>query len=145
MRGKPASSPSQPVEHRITPAHAGKTYCVILLPPCVWDHPRACGENALSATCSSTRRGSPPRMRGKHPTDTPFSVPDRITPAHAGKTSPNHEFVKFCRDHPRACGENVTRSLVLARSRGSPPRMRGKHFGKGVFPWLILVLSLDPL
>jgi len=23
--------------------------------------------------------------------------------------------------------------------------VRGKHFGNGVFPWLILVLSLDPL
>ena len=48
-------------------------------------------------------------------------------------------------DHPRACGENARGSGKALIVPGSPPRMRGKHFGNGVFPWLILVLSLDPL
>ena len=36
-------------------------------------------------------------------------------------------------------------ALIIKAAEGSPPRVRGKHFGNGVFPWLILVLSLDPL
>ena len=68
-----------------------------------------------------------------------------ITPAHAGKTASGLPPEECDRDHPRACGENERKLEEEELKRGSPPRMRGKHFGKGVFPWLILVLSLDPL
>ena len=69
----------------------------------------------------------------------------RITPAHAGKTISFMQGKDFSEDHPRACGENGGFRRELRPFGGSPPRMRGKHFGNGVFPWLILVLSLDPL
>ena len=89
--------------------------------------------------------GSPPRMRGKlHPVAMPHDG-GGITPAHAGKTYRKRRGRGARRDHPRACGENVVYTKLRAGILGSPPRMRGKHFGKGVFPWLILVLSLDPL
>ena len=68
-----------------------------------------------------------------------------ITPAHAGKTASGLPPEECDRDHPRACGENMQEIRIFESAEGSPPRMRGKHFGKGVFPWLILVLSLDPL
>ena len=68
-----------------------------------------------------------------------------ITPAHAGKTGIKAAFNLDFGDHPRACGENAALKAPVVLCLGSPPRMRGKHFGKGVFPWLILVLSLDPL
>ena len=70
---------------------------------------------------------------------------ERITPAHAGKTGVLPVSGALAPDHPRACGENRALSRMLAYVSGSPPRMRGKHFGNGVFPWLILVLSLNPL
>ena len=68
-----------------------------------------------------------------------------ITPAHAGKTCIQSAICLRYRDHPRACGENAGRLQMTDSVLGSPPRMRGKHFGNGVFPWLILVLSLNPL
>ena len=64
-----------------------------------------------------------------------------ITPAHAGKSLrlPNNH-VRI-RDHPRACGEKVVTTLKSARTKGSPPRMRGKvrvekldYFGPGITP-----------
>ena len=71
--------------------------------------------------------GSPPRMRGKL---TPAAVDqygNGITPADAGKTG-------FCTcgaactgDHPRGCGENCMMWNPLIMTKGSPPRMRGKH------------------
>ena len=70
----------------ITPAHAGKTPRRPFARQAAGDHPRACGENSVSAAVSRPEAGSPPRMRGK-----PGAIPwdcavHRITPAHAGKT-----------------------------------------------------------
>ena len=70
---------------------------------------------------------------------------ERITPACAGKTKTFAFVEAFPEDHPRVCGENVNPLFRENQQLGSPPRVRGKHFGNGVFPWLILVLSLDPL
>ena len=69
----------------------------------------------------------------------------RITPACAGKTAPRPSSCSRLEDHPRVCGENTEKIGQKGGPKGSPPRVRGKHFGNGVFPWLILVLSLDPL
>ena len=51
----------------------------------------------------------------------------RITPARAGKTLPAPVCIRRRRDHPRACGENVTNSGTAGAAVGSPPRVRGKH------------------
>ena len=53
-----------------------------------------------------------------------------ITPAHAGKTSLPRPMTSSQRDHPRACGENPSRSALPSSGRGSPPRMRGKLLGE---------------
>ena len=84
-------------------------------------------------------------MRGKREDDVKRLRVAGITPAHAGKTLSLKDCSTLNGDHPRACGENNLTSTNKRQLQGSPPRMRGKHFGKGVFPWLILVLSLDPL
>ena len=68
-----------------------------------------------------------------------------ITPGHAGKTKSQSHLIPSTRDHPRACGENLQGGILIETPEGSPPRMRGKLFGNDVFPWLILVLSLNPL
>ena len=64
MRGKRKPLPLRRAAGRITPAYAGKTLLTKLQSFTLRDHPRVCGENGfLSAGLS--RRGSPPRMRGK--------------------------------------------------------------------------------
>ena len=86
MRGKPANFMSSAFASRITPADAGKTVfcrCCLRRPR---DHPRGCGENVNRDSQSPARMGSPPRMRGKPPTQTPCTARARITPADAGKT-----------------------------------------------------------
>ena len=51
------------------------------------DHPRACGENHGALFFADKVCGSPPRMRGKLDTPAEETETDRITPAHAGKTT----------------------------------------------------------
>ena len=52
---------------------------------------------------------------------------ERITPADAGKTSTNRGSYRQGKDHPRGCGENMIAAYRDALTKGSPPRMRGKH------------------
>ena len=84
-------------------------------------------------------------MRGKHFENRRELRFARITPACAGKTGDLIECSNEREDHPRVCGENLSSGNVDQNQSGSPPRVRGKHFGNGVFPWLILVLSLNLL
>ena len=49
----------------------------------------------------------------------------RITPAHAGNSSPTQSFPTSPRDHPRTCGEQCTTLGIGRFSIGSPPHMRG--------------------
>ena len=86
MRGKPINWLSVAVSYRITPADAGKTRAkrTKTMPP--QDHPRGCGENALSAAKRSVHVGSPPRMRGKPLFCVMIYKTFGITPADAGKT-----------------------------------------------------------
>ena len=126
MRGKLVCIGTEPKLEGITPAHAGKTKIVSTLGVPSQDHPRACGENPLRARQQSAPQGSPPRMRGKLTGLVRFSYVNRITPAHAGKTSARTPCRRCARDHPRACGENRVFLVYLDHIQGSPPRMRGK-------------------
>ena len=45
MRGKHQGIRGGDMDHRITPAYAGKTFSVYILLVQIWDHPRVCGEN----------------------------------------------------------------------------------------------------
>ena len=56
-----------------------------------------------------------------------------ITPADAGKTGLAAEPATVCVDHPRGCGENIERPYIIGEAVGSPPRMRGKQDGTGIF------------
>ena len=70
-------------------------------------------------------------MRGKPFVVVSKSATYRITPAGAGKTN----FFLFERkktgDHPRRCGENNMRLLMLSNLIGSPPQVRGKLIVSG--------------
>ena len=65
-------------------------------------------------------------MRGKQTALHEITHADRITPAHAGKTSNDIAINQHFSDHPRACGENIRFSVASFNGCGSPPRMRGK-------------------
>ena len=51
---------------------------------------------------------------------------NRITPAHAGKSTIAWSYEKRNRDHPRTRGEKYNVFIVLLISEGSPPHTRGK-------------------
>ncbi len=126
MRGKPHRGNDHRGSHGITPAHAGKTSEKSQKSLFYGDHPRACGEN-VSAYSSTTRiAGSPPRMRGKRVGKDHEAGLCGITPAHAGKTVSLVALGRLSRDHPRACGENISKDYGMSAKAGSPPRMRGK-------------------
>ena len=50
------------------------------------DHPRRCGENGLINEIDSSKRGSPPQVRGKRVFQPCLHHAFGITPAGAGKT-----------------------------------------------------------
>ena len=115
MRGKGSGHALLALLIGITPAYAGKSQCRASLAHLHGDHPRVCGEKAQTAQQTETRKGSPPRMRGKgvQPRDKRVAV--RITPAYAGKSPKSRPATGPERDHPRVCGEKPDRQRPRAR------------------------------
>ena len=107
MRGKPRIVGLEVAVPGITPAYAGKTLHPAPLHSTHPDHPRVCGENAVSATSRRYPEGSPPRMRGKRNLAQMGRMRDGITPAYAGKTRSTYNAARNAEDHPRVCGENL--------------------------------------
>ena len=91
------------------------------------DHPRMCGEKSTGILVWLEVIGSPPRMRGKGllVLSPPFC--DRITPAHAGKSTIGGTSGLANGDHPRTCGEKSTVYPTMLQIEGSPPHVRGKE------------------
>ena len=126
MRGKLGRREDRSGRFRLIPAHAGKTVAAVSMIVAASAHPRACGENASSATDVSTPMGSSPRMRGKHPRRHADISSQRLIPAHAGKTLAKALGDVLSQAHPRACGENPSTIALVVSAAGSSPRMRGK-------------------
>ena len=126
MRGKAPGTPGTILCDGITPAYAGKSFCIPsrLLPD--RDHPRVCGEKCIPLTRGHGRQGSPPRMRGKVQLGEIDLQDIWITPAYAGKSGPCPDRVPPAGDHPRVCGEKAYSLVINGSEWGSPPRMRGK-------------------
>ena len=114
MRGKALYGVFEGLVGGITPAHAGKSFGLVIKFLRHGDHPRTCGEKGYNGVDMRTSAGSPPHMRGKERMG--FQIVHRpwITPAHAGKSS-------------RIVNANTF-------GAGSPPHMRGKVdiFGQAV-------------
>ena len=86
MRGKEVPENTYQLKHRITPAYAGKRFCVRWNIGNFRDHPRVCGEKMYGLLGASFALGSPPRMRGKGIKQCYARVAVGITPAYAGKS-----------------------------------------------------------
>ena len=69
---------------------------------------------------------SPPRVRGKAKNRCRSCPLTRITPACAGKRTCTATRRCGNGNHPRVCGEKMVSMIPHRRSRGSPPRVRGK-------------------
>ena len=87
MRGKAAAWDTPQRVERITPAYAGKRYCLFVMFHPSKDHPRLCGEKKGLDAKNFFLKGSPPPMRGKVKNSNDISMSERITPAYAGKSS----------------------------------------------------------
>ena len=85
-----------------------------------------CGENYDLIHPSTSAKGSPPRVRGKHWDKAWHGLKERITPACAGKTFKEVGACAGKKDHPRVCGENYGLQGSPWCQEGSPPRVRGK-------------------
>ena len=126
MRGKAMLYCAFSGGQRITPAHAGKSDPYYSARGGNGDHPRPCGEKIVRWATAASWAGSPPPMRGKGARPEPDKGISRITPAHAGKSDPYYSARGGNGDHPRPCGEKLTRTCQIALVQGSPPPMRGK-------------------
>ena len=110
---------------RIIPAHAGNSHPARGTDAGRPDHPRACGELVVGPHVRQWGFGSSPRMRGTRLHCCGCKPCLRIIPAHAGNSSRALGCPSRGSDHPRACGELVTVSVLIGHTSGSSPRMRG--------------------
>ena len=86
-RGKPRPpTPLSPLR-RLIPAHAGKTISHERIALSGAAHPRSRGENSLQGLHLLTWYGSSPLTRGKPRYRVDRRRPERLIPAHAGKTT----------------------------------------------------------
>ena len=105
VRGKVSSAFAYGKQSWITPACAGKSLGTAGTAESAGDHPRMCGEKPHIYSRRSPPAGSPPHVRGKG-FDYYWPVfAHRITPACAGKSSPDKDSGPERQDHPRMCGE----------------------------------------
>ena len=86
MQGKEEEGELSARKDRITPAYAGKSLGQRGKVLCMGDHPRVCGEKALTFFQPSSVMGSPPRVRGKGVVHVRAQIGEGITPACAGKS-----------------------------------------------------------
>ena len=110
---------------RITPACAGNTSAFSLSYLVCKDHPRLCGEHALSTGGPVPRLGSPPPVRGTPSTAGSTANFAGITPACAGNTLGGVCQPRDKQDHPRLCGEHADEMSYRGMYLGSPPPVRG--------------------
>ena len=89
-------------------------------------HPRSRGENPRYSRVMGAPQGSSPLTRGKRLFVARLAIPDRLIPAHAGKTCLVTRAGQSTGAHPRSRGENASALARAFASRGSSPLTRGK-------------------
>ena len=126
VRGRAPQRARRFPPRRITPARAGKRQMSTFFARQERDHPRACGEEAVTMLYALADEGSPPRVRGRDGCGSPAAPVHGITPARAGKRHGGRLARPIVRDHPRACGEEKKSLIHPGDEIGSPPRVRGR-------------------
>ena len=126
-RGKHDVSDRRLTRGGLIPAHAGKTVAAMAVILSGAAHPRSRGENVVEEVLIETAPGSSPLTRGKLPASARNTLPARLIPAHAGKTTARGRPIRLNAAHPRSRGENGLARLLTRR--GSSPLTRGKRSG----------------
>ena len=125
-RGKVSCTYTAICSKGITPAWAGKRSSSNVPGQVYWDHPRVGGEKLALSPLLDVLKGSPPRGRGKDHVAEVIAHGTGITPAWAGKSDTMRAMHRMQKDHPRVGGEKVFLIVMVSKTRGSPPRGRGK-------------------
>ena len=89
-------------------------------------HPRSRGENAPPRDRRRGVGGSSPLTRGKRARPLQRRDPERLIPAHAGKTNRPRVGCYRASAHPRSRGENASELIEGLVPIGSSPLTRGK-------------------
>ena len=129
-RGKPVPVVVGVEQLGLIPAHAGKTIDAAPARLVSAAHPRSRGENRDIMREMPADHGSSPLTRGKPDVACVVSDPQRLIPAHAGKTSLSATGLDGVEAHPRSRGENSLLTPMLSDKYGSSPLTRGKLDGQ---------------
>ena len=113
----------------ITPACAGRRVTLSFIVRILPDHPRVCGEKDPLVTVPGEDFGSPPRVRGEARGYADRRREKRITPACAGRSPRMRRSPHGSTDHPRVCGEKVTRTRRSRRFTRITPACAGRRTG----------------
>ncbi len=127
VRGRPGGGGSRQTRSGTTPAGAGTTTTWSARTTAEGDHPRGCGDDPSPCRPSVLRAGSPPRVRGRHHVPGRQAQRGRTTPAGAGTTLRRPRQGPLRPDHPRGCGDDVSKTRGSDVGVGPPPRVRGRH------------------
>ena len=111
---------------RITPAWAGKSIVGGNVGGFTRDYPRVGGEELVAFLIVVNVVGLPPRGRGRGGSSFLDYAKMGITPAWAGKSGHWRDGDCVGEDYPRVGGEEPPHSPPAPRSRGLPPRGRGR-------------------
>ena len=111
---------------RIIPARAGPTVWPARTASSWPDHPRSCGANLMTAWTYGVANGSSPLVRGQRVDLVLDLALGRIIPARAGPTCDIDTYALDAEDHPRSCGANCSRYLIIMSVIGSSPLVRGQ-------------------
>ena len=125
-RGKRDDDGDPREQHRLIPAHAGKTSTSSRRRGLRPAHPRSRGENVMDPPSIALASGSSPLTRGKPQGPRGDRRGHRLIPAHAGKTQPQAARRNPGRAHPRSRGENDCGGVIPVVGVGSSPLTRGK-------------------
>ena len=112
---------------RTIPARAGEPILIAGTLRIIWDHPRAGGGTAPSATRLDIMAGPSPRGRGNHRLTINWRIFRGTIPARAGEPGSLSGMSSLLGDHPRAGGGTVGAQQHLRFQGGPSPRGRGNR------------------
>ncbi len=131
VRGTVTPGRRPALRDRFIPARAGNrpASAIGISPGSV--HPRACGEQIVQRSLFEASPGSSPRVRGTVALDGLIELVRRFIPARAGNSKMDWIASEAVSVHPRACGEQPSRSPAAFATAGSSPRVRGTGHRQG--------------
>ena len=109
---------------RFIPACAGNASALSFTIHCTSVHPRVCGKRYRHSPDERVGRGSSPRVRETHMSESVKSAPSRFIPACAGNARAGGGISCARPVHPRVCGKRVTPRIRQSNVVGSSPRVR---------------------